>query len=159
MLEGLQKPAKIELLYRGSQNHFSALKFHEACDNIEDTLTLIKTEFGKTIAGFTHSPWNTRGNYASSGNGSFLMSLDLQVKMEPIRSDKAIFCHKDYGPTFGGGANGHDIFISDGCGSNDYSRCSFPSCFNSVDCGFEWSGSTSEMFCGSVYGNFRVMEY
>lgn len=29
------------LLYRASENNFSALEFHKKCDNITDTFTLI----------------------------------------------------------------------------------------------------------------------
>ena len=49
---------KIELLYRASEHKFSAQSFHKKCDNIADTLTLVKTEFGKVIGGFSHYAWN-----------------------------------------------------------------------------------------------------
>ena len=58
MRESLEYPKKVELLFRASENNFSASAFHKNCDNIPDTFTLIKTQFGKTIGGFTHYMWN-----------------------------------------------------------------------------------------------------
>jgi hypothetical protein len=58
LLKSLGYPSKIQLIFRASQHNFEAAAFHEHCDNIEDTLVLAKTEFGKTIAGFTHYKWN-----------------------------------------------------------------------------------------------------
>lgn len=32
------------------------------CDNINDTLTIVHTEYDKLIGGFTHYAWNERCN-------------------------------------------------------------------------------------------------
>ena len=54
----LSHPKQLRLLFRASEHGFSAAKFHEHCDNIENTLTLVRTEFGKTVGGFTKYKWN-----------------------------------------------------------------------------------------------------
>lgn len=83
-MEALDHPKKVELIFRASQYQFSAGAFHHKCDNIEDTLTLVKTEFGKIIAGYTHYPWNTAKGYVNKEDKrAFLMSLDLKAKMLP----------------------------------------------------------------------------
>ena len=48
---------RVERLFRASEHSFSADAFHNKCDNKEDTLVLIRTEFGKTIGGYTHYYW------------------------------------------------------------------------------------------------------
>ena len=53
------KPNEVKLLFRASEHNFSAKAFHQKCDNIEDTLVLIRTQFGKTIGGYTHYPWKS----------------------------------------------------------------------------------------------------
>ena len=53
----LCRPSKYKLIFRASQHDFSAKAFHEHCDKINDTLILARTEFGKTIAGYSHYKW------------------------------------------------------------------------------------------------------
>jgi hypothetical protein len=43
----------VKLLYRASDNGFSVERFHEKCDGIANTLTLVWTEFDRKIGGFT----------------------------------------------------------------------------------------------------------
>ena len=52
---------KAERLFRASEDGFSKDAFHQSCDNKEDTLVLVQTEFGKTIGGYTHYPWKSSG--------------------------------------------------------------------------------------------------
>ena len=52
----LDQPTKIERIYRASEHGFSAKEFHKKCDNKGPTLTLVRTEFGKVIGGY--SPYN-----------------------------------------------------------------------------------------------------
>lgn len=47
----------IQLLYRASQHDFTAKKFHDICDGKTNTLTIVKTEFGRLAGGFCAIPW------------------------------------------------------------------------------------------------------
>ncbi len=47
-----------KLLYRASDNDFCTKKFHDKCDGIPNTLTVIWTEFDKKIGGFTPLKWS-----------------------------------------------------------------------------------------------------
>ena len=83
-LESVAKLKSLKLLYRASENEFSAKEFHNKCDNIEHTFTLIRTEFGRTIAGYTPLKWNQVANKnfaADNSKKSFLLQLDLRKKM------------------------------------------------------------------------------
>ncbi len=41
--EALGKPLQLELIYRASEHNFMAGKFHQLCDGISNTFTVIKT--------------------------------------------------------------------------------------------------------------------
>lgn len=50
-----------QLLYRGSQHNFSASKFHQLCDNLQDILVLIQTqETNQIFGGFVTCGWKTQ---------------------------------------------------------------------------------------------------
>ena len=61
MVKALNEPSDFKLLYRASEHNFSGEVFHEKCDEVADTLTLVYTEFGKTIAGYSRYKWNHMG--------------------------------------------------------------------------------------------------
>ena len=82
-LESQAKVKSLKLLYRASENGFSASEFHKKCDNIEHTFTIVRTEFGRTIAGYTPLKWNQKaGDYAADySKKSFLLQVDLKQKL------------------------------------------------------------------------------
>ena len=84
--ESLNNPKRFQLLYRASEDGFGAKEFHKHCDNISDTFVLIRTEFGRTIAGYTHYKWNhvKNGWIHDSSRKSFLLQLDLRQRLNPI---------------------------------------------------------------------------
>jgi hypothetical protein len=92
-----------ELLYRASENGFSVSKFHEKCNGHKNTLTLVYTEFDKIIGGYTPLPWITgTGEWYEDEEGkSFLFNLTSGEKYPLINKDKAIWCSRTYGPSFG----------------------------------------------------------
>ena len=65
----LSNPRQLRLLFRASEHGFKVAKFHEHCDNIENTLTLVRTEFGKTVGGFTKYKWSQGTNYYVNNSG------------------------------------------------------------------------------------------
>ena len=75
-----KKVVGAEILYRASENEFLVSKWHEKCDHIPHTLTIIETEFGKVIGGYTSFSWykDTTNHYVSSrknSNDHFIFSL------------------------------------------------------------------------------------
>lgn len=117
-------PKTLQFLYRASEHSFSSYSFHNKCDNIPNTLTIVRTEFGKTIAGFTKYTWNTaKDSWVNDADKqTFLLSLDLKEKMVPLSENNLIYCSSKYGPVFGG-----DLQIQDQCNSNYNSIARFPS--------------------------------
>jgi hypothetical protein len=86
IFDSLDKPKGLKLLFRASEHQFKAAKFHQFCDNIPNTFTLIRTEFGKTIAAYTPLKWTSlNGQWAADpSRRSFLLQLDLKEKMTLI---------------------------------------------------------------------------
>lgn len=83
------------LLYRASQNHFSASEFHKKCDSITETLTIIETEYGKIIGGYTPLAWNSSKKHwaADKTMTSFIFSIDLKEKFTLNLAQFAIACN------------------------------------------------------------------
>jgi hypothetical protein len=82
-------------------------EFHKLCDGETNTIVIVKTEFNKTIGGFTPIPWKSTANTLHSDvkSESFLFSLSLKQKMSLIDEKSAIFNSVNFGPTFGAGAD------------------------------------------------------
>jgi hypothetical protein len=118
---------RLELMFRASDHGFSAKAFHAKCDNIEDTLTLVRTEFGRTIAGYTNYKWNAvRGYVRDEGRRAFLLSFDHAEKYVPQQEKNLIYCQSGNGPIFGR----YDLVIADGCNTNSDSYACFPYSYN-----------------------------
>ena len=91
---------------------------------------LVRTEFGKTIGGYTHYPWVSNSNGTTvhdPGCKAFIFSLDMKEKFVPQNSEKLIYQSSSCGPTFGGG---FDILIADSCNVNNKSYACFPYTYN-----------------------------
>ena len=99
---------EIKKLYQATIDGDGPINFHSRCDNIPNTLTIIKSAGNRRFGGFTSQVWDSSsGNYKDDKN-AFLFSLDKQKIYSYKNNGKAIFCYKDYGPTFG---CCHDIYI------------------------------------------------
>ena len=108
---------KFTLLFRASNDGFSASNFHSKCDGKNNTVTLVETLNGKRFGGFANNAWDQRGTYISGSNG-FIFSFDDKSIYYNKNSSYEIYCHSSYGPTFGGG---HDFYICDNCNSSNSS--------------------------------------
>ena len=96
LVKGLKK------LYQATIDGGECSIFHKKCDNIPNTLTVIKSAGYWRFGGFTTAEWDTSGKFKDDRN-SFLFSLDKKKIYSYKNNGKAIYCNKDYGPTFGAG--------------------------------------------------------
>ncbi len=121
-----KKVVGAEILYRASENEFLVSKWHEKCDHIPHTLTIIETEFGKVVGGYTSFSWykDTTNHYVSSrknSNDHFIFSLTNNDKFIITQNEAnciQIPSSGSYGPMFGGGS---DLHISDKANQNSSS--------------------------------------
>ncbi len=106
------------LLYRGSRDGYQGSSFHSKCDNISNTVTIIKTAFNSVFGGFTSAQWKSNRNYSDSfiyDANAFIFSLRRSgnlnnQRFNVTRPSLALFSYYDNGPAFG---DGYDINIRD----------------------------------------------
>ena len=98
-----KKIKQLNKIYQATIDGGKPLNFHNKCDNIPNTLVVIKSEENKRFGGFTPIPWKSEGNYVDDNEKkTFIFSLDYE-EIGPLNEyDKtAVFHDKNYGPCFG----------------------------------------------------------
>ncbi|KAL7546509.1 hypothetical protein ACHAWF_009842, partial [Thalassiosira exigua] len=122
----------LHLLYRSSRDDLSAISFHSKCDNKGCTLTIIETNEGYVLGGYSNASWNGAiGNY-SCADKAFLFVLDSieKMKLRHPNNTQAIYNNSSYGPVFGSGndlcVNGSRLSLNLG---NAYQASSNYQCF------------------------------
>ena len=110
-----KKIKELKKLYQATIDADRVINFHSKCDNIPNTLVLIKSEGNRRFGGFTSIPWTSpiEQEFKDDPN-AFLFSLDKQKIYPYIKKDKdkkviAIGPCKDIGPCFGE----YDIYVED----------------------------------------------
>jgi hypothetical protein len=109
------------LLYRASRDGFTAKAFHDRCDNVPNTVTIIRNSLNFIFGGFTSARWSSTAGYTTDPN-AFIFSLrrsgisnNYKLMINSTTGTYALFGSSSYGPTFGGG---HDIYIVDKSNTN-----------------------------------------
>ena len=95
--------------------------FHNKCDNIKDTLTILKTTKGMRFGGYTEQIWNNNGNISKADyfkkdakNICFCFSLDLFKNYNFNDNYKwPIDCYYNYGPCFHDGERSFFIIYNE----------------------------------------------
>ncbi len=150
-----EKSSKWRLIYRASADGFGSDKFHAKCDNIPRTLVLILTTNSYVFGGYTSKSWDCSGNYQDDPK-SFLFSFvnpdNRPIKLNYNGSGKAIFCHSNNGPTFGGG---HDICISTHANTNMNNHSNLGHSFRHPS--YRYESNHAQGFLSGSY-NFQVSE-
>jgi hypothetical protein len=111
---------RFSLLWRGSQNGFTAQAFHSRCDGHANTLTIIQDTKGNIFGGYTPVKWSSPKSdefQADATGSSFLFTVKnphnvdpTKFPLKPEQKEFAIFCAANLGPAFG---NGFDLSVSD----------------------------------------------
>jgi hypothetical protein len=104
------------LLYRASRDGFTTKAFHDRCDNVPNTVTIIRNNLNFVFGGFTSARWSSTGGWISDPS-AFIFSLrrsgisnNYKLMIKSTTGTDAIYGGSYYGPIFGGG---HDIYIRD----------------------------------------------
>ena len=102
------------LVYRASEDGDSAEIFHNKCDDIPFTLTVIKSTDGYKFGGFTEETWEGEDTTKKDYN-AFCFSLTKNKIYDVINNENAIVCDPAMGPTFGSPLfHIYDNFLSKG---------------------------------------------
>ena len=96
----MNKIFKPKLLYRVTRDGDTATAFHNKCDNIRGTLTLVKTKKGLIFGGYTNETWESPDKYKKDDT-AFCFSIDLKKIYKSKKTDYGIYCYSGYGPVFG----------------------------------------------------------
>ena len=115
---------EIKKIFQATIDGDLAINFHSKCDDIPNTLVIIKSTGNRRFGGFTSSPWESPNNSSYSvrdDKNAFLFSIDKQAiypyngnnqtyyeKNQKITKYSSMSC-KSFGPVFGIG-----YYYSDG---------------------------------------------
>ena len=105
-----KKIRKTKKLYQATIDGGDPINFHSKCDNIENTLIIIKSEGLRRFGGFTPIPWKSEGKYKEDPSlRTSVFSLDNK-KIYYLQNGgyNSVYHFKNNGPCFG---QGHDIGI------------------------------------------------
>ena len=94
-----KKNLETKLLYRATRDSDISRIFHKMCDNIKDTITLVKTKKGYIFGGYTSETWD--GNNYKKDDKAFCFSIDLKKKYNNKKTNNSIYCSLGIGPCFG----------------------------------------------------------
>ena len=97
----------IKKLYQATRDGGEPINFHLKCDNIPNTLVLIKSEGNRRFGGFTPIPWKSEGDYwiKDPENKTFVFSLDNKKIYYLKDIENAVSHDKGSGPCFGRGCD------------------------------------------------------
>ena len=100
------KVRKVKKLYQATIDGGESINFHKKCDNIPNTLVLIKSEGQRRFGGFTPIPWKSETSekwITDSKKLTFIFSLDNRKIYYLKDADYATYHYINSGPCFGGG--------------------------------------------------------
>ena len=104
------------LLYKATRDGFTFKAFHDRCDNVPNTVTIIRNNLNFIFGGFTSARWSSTLGSISDSN-AFIFSLrrsgtsnNNKLIIKSGETNNAIYGLSSYGPTFG---DGRDIYIRD----------------------------------------------
>ena len=145
------------LLYRASRDGFTTKAFHDRCDNVPNTVTIIRNNLNFIFGGFTSARWSSTAGYTTDPS-AFIFSLrrsgtsnNYKLMIKSSESYNAIYGLSSYGPTFG---EGRDIYIRELSNTTTgsysvittYTAPTYP------------SGSDSTTFLTGGFGNWLTTE-
>ncbi len=145
---------KWQLLYKGSRDGFGAEDFHEKCDGIPNTFTLIQSTRGHIFGGFSSKAWQSNGKFKSD-NKAYIFSL-VNNENEPFRRQyhvcerPSINCSSWLGPGFG-----RDICIASNSNVNEESFADFGHSYRHI--GFTYGSEEAKSILAGVF-HFKTLE-
>ena len=104
-------PKQFHLLYSINRDGCGREQFHKMCDNRGPTVTVVYNTQGSVYGGYTSLAWDSSGGQYKRDDKAFLFQLVCSYdkrfrKFHSNKTDKSVYHHYQYGPTFG---SGHDF--------------------------------------------------
>lgn len=148
---------KLQRLFKAKNDSFTALAFHQKCDNSGPNIVVAQLSTGKKVGGYTKLSWKTGVSeydfVADVADETFLFSLTdnkkWKLKLNAWGYKYAICNSIESGPKYGGG---HDWDLCNNCDVNFNKWGNFGFSFNA-------SNSDGVMFYGNEEKKFNVVDY
>ena len=145
-----KKPLKFNLVFSTYRDETSSSgNFHQNCDGVSPTITIVMDTNGNKFGGYTTSSW---GHPSSAGlardTDAFIFNLSKRLKyVQPDKFGKnSIYRHNSYGPSFGS----NNLRISGDCKSNTNS---------STNVSQDYKTDNKNLINSTGNSNFQVSNY
>jgi len=113
-----KKPLKFNLLFSTHRDDGTSKKFHENCDGVSPTITIVMDTNGNKFGGYTTSSWRQPSSGSSYARDTDAFIFNLSKKLKYVQPDKfgknSIYRDGSYGPVFGS----NNLWIFNNCNSN-----------------------------------------
>ena len=106
----LAKGKNLKLIFRLTRDGSESGTFHDMCDHIKNTITLVMSEEGNIFGGFASIPWTSELGYKKDEK-AYLFSLAQQSIYNVVDKDKAVYHSPHCLSSFGE----DDLLIYNGC--------------------------------------------
>ena len=148
----IQKEIKdLKKLYQATIDGEDSSNFHKKCDNIPNTLILIKSAENRRFGGFTSECWESSIKTKYDKN-AFLFSLDKKKIYKCKKDNYSICCYSVNGPCFG---FGNTIKI----GKNPIKEKSLKTYESNPQCSYEFDGDVNALSEDGKFEGIFAKEY
>ena len=95
------KKIKYKLLYRGTRDGMNPSSFHQKCNGIPQTVSIVQTTKGYKFGGYAEKTWENNNDGAwIKDDKSFVFSIDYMKIYNHIEGTEAILHNNNFGPSF-----------------------------------------------------------
>ena len=94
------KKIKYKLLYRGTRDGMNPSFFHQKCNGIPQTVSIVQTTKGYKFGGYAEKTWENNSGAWRKDDKSFVFSIDYMKIYNHIEGTEAILHNNNYGPSF-----------------------------------------------------------
>ena len=94
------KKIKYKLLYRGTRDGMNPSSFHQKCNSIPQTVSIVQTTKGYKFGGYAEKTWENHNGIWIKDDKSFVFSIDHMKIYNHVQGTDAILHNNDFGPSF-----------------------------------------------------------
>ena len=145
-----KKPLKFNLVFSTQRDGDTSKLFHQNCDGVSPTITIVMDTNGNKFGGYTTSSWGQPSTGAGYARDTNAFIFNLSKKLNQVQPDKlgknSIYRHNSYGPVFGT----NNLSIYDNCKSNTNSYTSVSQ---------DYKTDNKNLLNNTSSSNFQVSNY
>ena len=94
------KKIKYKLLYRGTRDGMNPSSFHQKCNSIPQTVSIVQTTKGYKFGGYAEKTWENHNGIWIKDDKSFVFSIDHMKIYNHVQGTDAILHNNNFGPSF-----------------------------------------------------------